>query len=431
MLADGAPLNGAAVLADGSVTLTTSFPAGMHTLTAAYRGDSNADGSSSAPLLLNVQPNPTTTTVSLQGGSLTAFQPVLAAVHTSSLTAPGITPDGATVVAVLNAGAISAQAANAPPVPAGTPIVLGAGTFSILASYTPATPPANFLPSRSAPQAVVIARAPSFLTVSGAPSQPVSQSQAVALAVQASGVPGHAPTGNVDWTVDGTPAGSSAVGADGAATLSMGALSGGTHTFVLTYEGDANYLPASTAPVSIQVIQRDFLVSHDPSISVVAQHHGSMTVKLSSLGDFAGDVQLSCAGLPQFATCSFDKAALNLTAGSSSGATLTLETDQFPGYVARVEEGQGASGSARRLATLAAFSPLALFALFAARRHRAALRLLQLAAALLLTLGSLTLMGCGARTPGFTAPGTYSFQIVAASPNVTHSQSVTLVITSK
>jgi len=178
-------------------------------------------------------------------------------------------------------------------------------------------------------------------------------------------------------------------------------------------------------------IAMDFsLTANPPSITIETQHHATMQLTLTSLGSFAGPVQLGCQGpLPPYVTCELPGSE-TLAAGQTLNFNFTMDTDAVLNFLAEgPPAGRSQQSQALGRMVLAFLLPLALGGL--ARRRKTLRRLLFLA---VLVLGATWLTACGDKWPAHTPPGTYTIPVVgtATLPNgtvISHTLNITLTVT--
>ncbi len=413
-------------------TTTVTFTPGTHTVTATFAGDTTAEPSTSLPLTITVAPYPTTVTLAFTPSPALAYVPILATATVSFATPSAALPG---IVTFTTGGRTLGSAT----VLVGSPnallqLSLPAGTYPITATYTGSNPAAA---SATTTATLVVQKAPVVLAFLPPLPPAIPQSKSATFNASFHDTSTTATlfaTGPIVPTIDGVS--QPALPLATALTYTVSGLTPGTHLIALTYPGDANFLPSTTAVIPLVILNRDFSISGGPTLTVPAQHYRSLPLTLASIGDFAGPVTLACADLPVIATCRFSQstgtqatgtqtlssqATITLAAGSTAPVTLTVETSALPFYM---------SSDSRHLSPLlAAFlAPLLLFV----RRNRTGLRLLTLVLAATLV----TLSGCGGKDPAFTPPGTYTIHVVGqstdalpTSANLLHSQAVTLVVT--
>ncbi len=316
-----------------------------------------------------------------------------------------------------------ASVANIPVPGTGTLVLaLPAGTYPVTLTFTPNAASPSVLPVTPLTQTIDVPRAHPALVVQQ-PSGPLYSGRSVSLSGIVSGVPGHVPTGNLLWTVDGLPV-ATPLDPNGYSTEALPSLTAGTHTIAVAYTGDSNYQPVSATPFTISVLQRDFRLEAESTLTIPAEHHRSTAVTLASLGDFADTVGLSCQGLPQFATCTFSHSAVALTAGSTNSVTLIVDTDQVPRF-----KGAIAAPVKTGLPLAACLLPLPALLWLQRRRRMAPIRGIRLLLLVLTAGAALSFTACSGRNPGFTPPGDYTFQVVGSSNSITHSQAIRLMVT--
>jgi len=139
------------------------------------------------------------------------------------------------------------------------------------------------------------------------------------------------PSGVVYISVDGTVVGNPSIGTSGTASFTVpGGLAVGNHQIQADYApGAGSTYGASSAQPATFVVYSE---SADISISVAstsmnASYTASSTpvaVQIGSVAGLAGNVVLSCAGLPAGLACSFASQSLSLAANGSVNATVQI-----------------------------------------------------------------------------------------------------------
>ncbi len=231
----------------GVTTFTTSsLSAGSHAITAIYKGSANDGPGTSAPIIQVVSLTQTSTTLAaapnpgIAGKPVVLSAKVMVVAGAATVTGTVTFTDGTTVLG------------SAPLDNTGTATlsqVLAPGAHAIVASYGG---DANDNPSTSAalPVNVILATTNVALTSSGSPLLVLSSITFTATVAGNGGIP----TGTVNFSVDGTSAGSGVLDAKGIATFTDAALPVGTHAITASYSGDANNNPSTSSPFS-QVVQ--------------------------------------------------------------------------------------------------------------------------------------------------------------------------------
>ena len=185
----------------------------------------------------------------------------------------------------------------------------------------------------------------------------------------------------------------------------------GVHSIYATYGGDANFSPATSSTLPLNLT--DYNVIMNPqSITLKAGQTGQIVMLIGSVGGFSGTVSFGCTP-PASAemTCAFNPATLQ----GGGATTMTIVTT-----AAKAKPVQQALGGRGGL-SLGAGSALAMLLCFALPRRRRAMPLLLTS---LLALALVPALGCGLGTtttttdPPPTDPGsplgTQSFTITAA-----------------
>jgi hypothetical protein len=233
------------------------------------------------------------------------------------------------------------------------------------------------------------------------------------------------PTGTVTFSDGATALGTVPVSA-GAASYTTNFSSAGNHTITAAYSGDANNAAASGTLT--QTVDAPVTVGSgsggSTSLTVASGQSVTTPVSVSGAAGFSGTLNFSCTGLPTNAACSFSPASVMVSGTAAATTTLTIST------------GATTTASTRDAAPLRAMTVLAcglpllgLLALLPVARGRRLL--LYLGFVLFVSVTSLT--GCGggqsAQSSGAqTAPGSYSFHVVATAGAVTSTANYSLMV---
>jgi sugar lactone lactonase YvrE len=264
------------VNAQGVATITTSLlTVGMHSITAAYAGDSSYNASTSAALPHTIVLGTTGLSLAAPTGTVEAGK---AFSVTVTLTNNGFPPTGALTLRD-GATTIGTQTVAADGTFTFPSVTLNVGTHSLTAFYAGDTDNAS---DTSPLLSVVVALAPTSTSISTSLS-PASVGQNVTFTASVSSASPN-PTGTVNFLDGTTTLGSSALGATGSATLSTSTLTVGSHSISAIYIGDANHATSTSSLLTQQIVQiatASFASSANPSN---AGENIVFTVRISSSG---------------------------------------------------------------------------------------------------------------------------------------------------
>ncbi len=280
--------------------------------------------------------------------------------------------------------------------------ILGTGPQTLTATFSP-TDTVDYTTGTASVKLTVIPGTPTIALTASA--NPVFLTYAVSLTAS---LPSYASseTGTMTFYSGSSPLGTATV-SGGSATLTTTSLAAGAQAITAAYSGDANYGPASSAPIAETV--QDFTLAFANGNGSVTTPPGTQAIYTLVVAPTVGStlpapVTLSASNLPFGMTASFAPAAV---ASGSSAATVTM-TLTLPG--------KAASARLRRPLGRGAF-PVALGLLLlpvAGRLRKARARLIVLfimAAAL-----AAGFTGCGVTT----TPHSFSFTVTATSGSLSH-----------
>jgi MBG domain-containing protein/Big-like domain-containing protein/centrosomal CEP192-like protein/NHL repeat-containing protein len=239
-------------------------------------------------------------------------------------------------------------------------------------------------------------------------------------------------SGSVNFSDGSTLLGTGTLNASGIATFSTTTLAVGSHTITAAFQANTNFT-ASTATLT-QVMTApvgSFTISASPATQYIKGAGATVyQVTLTSVGAFAGQINLACSGLPSDATCSFASNP-TLTAGGTATVAMTVNTTVAD---AKLREPAVRTFTPVDFApvTAAAVFPVELTGLgvfFAGLRRRKKLgpQKMRLLAIVLFSLGIMGLAGCGCPSTTFQ---TYTINITATSASSTAPAQSTSVILS-
>lgn len=274
-------------LVGGTAALTVSdLTVGPHTVSASYGGGPNHLASSATiaagHLVTSIG---TTLTVSVPTG--VSFGQ--GATVTASLVADSGSPTGTVAFTVDGTvqPAVNLVNNSASLVLPG----LAAGPHTVLATFSADTP---FAGSSSAPQTLTIAKAVSTVTLTqGGPYQ-FGQSATVTAEVTA---PGGTPTGQVVFTIDGTPVAPIALVA-GKASLTLPSLPAASHSITASYAETSNILGnAATGTLLVGKATPVIAVESSANPAVFGQAVNYTARVTSTVGAPSGDVEFTVDGV--------------------------------------------------------------------------------------------------------------------------------------
>jgi len=417
---------------------TNQIPGGTTTVTAHYPGNGTLGGSDSAPVSVNVSPEPSTTTYTVLNPNGTPYtggvfgtsvsQNVVVAGRSGfgiptggvSLSSNGV-PQG--IGSLNNTGTLSIGGGAFPQV----------GTYSLTANYLgdasfqpSATPSAiNFTVTKASPTVTVQS---SLSTV--APGAQVSLTAIIATTSQAG-----FPTGNVTFLSGSTTLATMMVGGliqggfqYGTALLVTSGLPTGTDSITVQYTGDSNFTGENSPAITVNVVpQPDFSVSASPSPVTVSSpgQSASTTLTIAGVNGFGGVTTFSCAGLPAKSACVFLPATVTGSGTTMLTVTTTAASGVAPGDRNSFNNWTAKSGAIRALVFSAALFILAMQ--IRRRRWNFAGALIVVA----LLLGTAACGGGGSTPPPVipgTPVGTTTVTVTATSAALTHSTTFTLTV---
>jgi sugar lactone lactonase YvrE len=403
----------------GTASLTIStLSAGVHTLTAAYSGDADNSISVSSSITQKIQQQTVVALTSSANPSLLLNNVTISVAVTNGVPAAptgSVTlVDGSTVV-----GSATLSGSGTANFTLASPAV---GTHVLTATYAGDS---QNLPATSPSLSQVVTLRPttnSFTTTANA----ISFGQTVTLISIVQGSGPNAPTGVVTFTSGSIQLGTATLSSTGIATLTVEPATG-TYSVVASYPGDTLYAASTSSPLGITVgPTTEFAFTMTPaSLSVQSGQHGSLQVDISTASTFKDTLNLGCAGLPTYATCTFSSSQVAVSGGQGATVTVTVDTGNPLGSGSQAMIRTG--GNSAILACMLPGSALFGLLLFRARKHGKRLGGL-LMLLILCGIGSLT--GCGASFQQQATPaGTYHFQIVGSGANTGATASGTVALT--
>ena len=237
-----------------SSTTFTVNTAGTHTLGALYNGDGTYASSASNQVTLTVAKLTTTLTMTPATTTPSAGSSLLVTATINTSGGSTIAPSG-TVTFTLD-GAIAGTGnviATSPATATATFTVPSAGNHTLQATYNGDT---NYAVSTATPVTLNVAKSTPTMVLTPATTSPAAGSN-LQLTAQISppAAGAAAPTGTVNFLVDGTAVGTALVVAatPATATLTIAAPAIGPHSITAVYSGDGNYNTVTSPGVTINV----------------------------------------------------------------------------------------------------------------------------------------------------------------------------------
>ncbi len=449
VIAGAATVTGTVTFTSGTTTLGTAnlntatetaaiqpvLAPGTYQIVATYSGDSNDQGSASAPQALTVNQATTETTVSASPNPALVLQAVT---FTAKVTGNGATPTGTVTfmegTTTLGTATLSGGAASYTDT-AG----LAAGSYQITAVYSG---DADNAASTSSSYALTVGAIPTTTDL-GSTTSSGSNPQVILVATVLNGAAGPKPTGTVTFKSGSTTLGSATLDANGVATLTPNLNAGTNYTITASYSGDPDHSPSTSQPINISGTATGFNLTVTPAaVTMATQQNATVTVTLTSNGSFTDTIGLGCASLPNGVNCHFSSPSVKLPANGTAQAQLTIDTNNpLGGGSTAMNRRSGGSitltpsgGELVRVGPDLAglFLPFGAFFgwLFWRLRRRSA-GFLTMVLALALTAGAMLASGCSGFSMGSAAPGNYTIQVTGTgeNSNVIHYQNVSLTIT--
>ena len=241
----GTAIGNVGLAANGTAAFSTANLAlGQHSITAAYSGDSNDAGATSAAFTQTVQENTTTTLISGTnpsiGGTPVTLTATVAGVSHGNVTGTVTFKNGSTVLgtASLNASGVAAFTTTALPV----------GADSIAAAYGGDTLDAA---SVSAPLTQTVQSAATTTALASSANPSLFGTNVIFTATVSGN--GDTPTGTVTFLDGSSTLAIEAVNSSGVAVYSTAALGAGIHPITASYSGDGDNTKSTSAVLSQQV----------------------------------------------------------------------------------------------------------------------------------------------------------------------------------
>jgi Bacterial Ig-like domain (group 3)/FG-GAP-like repeat len=295
--------------------------------------------------------------------------------------------------------------------------VLSAGTHTLSVTFTPNNS-SGYAPSTPT-VSITVNQAGSATTIA------LSNNNTTLTATVTSLTSGS-PTGNVGFYEGQTLVGTSPL-VGGTASFSTTSAPVGNSIITAEYDGDANFTQSASPATQILGIS-------PTSASLTVSQAGTVTdtIRIAPAAGTVGTIQLSCSGLPQAATCSFQPASITL-GGTNTPTSVVLTIQTGTSTTASLEAPQQNKRGNLPLVFAAIFwIPGGIAAAIKPRKGKGSSRHRQLLLlALLIGLGGMTACsGSSASSSNSSTPkGTSTVQVIAAgSGSLTQTVSLTLSV---
>jgi sugar lactone lactonase YvrE len=243
----GVSIGQAQLNAQGVATFsTTSLAVGTQMITAVYGGNGNYNSSTSAALQHTVVL--ATPSLILTGPGTTVDAGTTFGMI-ATLSSNGVAPSG-TLTLHQGGTTIATQSISADGTFSFANLSLGVGTYQLTAAYSGDTKNAAAV---SAPVTLTVQLTPTVTSLLSSANPSTLGQSLTFTATAAGGTP--TPTGAIEFMDGATVLGSSPVGTNGAATLTITALAFGTHSITATYEGDTDHALSTSNALNEKIVQ--------------------------------------------------------------------------------------------------------------------------------------------------------------------------------
>jgi MBG domain (YGX type)/Bacterial Ig-like domain (group 3)/NHL repeat len=266
------------------------------------------------------------------------------------------------------------------------------------------------------------------VTTSGSPVTAGANVTFTATVTSAAGVA----TGTVNFLDGTTLLGSGTLNSSGVATYSTTSLAQGTHTINAAFQANTNFLASSGSVTQlVNAPVGTFTIAASPATQYIKGAGATVyQVTLTSVGGFAGQINLSCSGLPADASCNFASNP-TLTAGGTSTVAMTVNTTTADAKLINPASPRINPADFAPITAAAVFpvelTGLGVFFAGLRRRKKLGTQKMHLLTVILFSLAILGLTGCGCPSTAFN---NYTVVITGTSVNSSAPAQSTSVILS-
>ena len=227
--------------------------------------------------------------------------------------------------------------------------------------------------------------------------------------------------GSVTFSDGATLLGTAVLNSSGVGTFSTTALGLGSHSITAAFVANNNFNASSATLTQVMTAPTGtFTIAASPATQFITGAGATVfQITLTSVGAFAGQVNLGCSGLPSDAACSFASNP-TLSAGGTATVAMTVTTTVADAQLRKPTPRNFDPGHLAPI-TIAATFPVELTGigvLFAGlrRRRKPGIQKMHLLAIILFSIGILGLAGCACPP---TTYQTYTINITATSVSFT------------
>jgi MBG domain (YGX type)/Bacterial Ig-like domain (group 3)/NHL repeat len=375
-------VNGDTVNVSYSTTAVANSPVGTYPIVPAVTGVSANYALTTANGTLTITQNPSSLVINVNSAARVygAQNPAF------SGTVTGVLP-GDDVVVTYSTSATQSSAA---------------GNYSIGANVS-GTSAANYI-ATIRPGTLAISPAATSTTVATSGS-PASFGASVTFTASVTSSAG-AVTGTVNFLDGATLLGTGTLNSSGAATFTTSTLAAGTHTINAAFQANTNFTTSSGSLAQVvNAPAGTFTIAASPATQFIKGAGATVyQVTLTSVGGFAGQINLACSGLPADASCTFASNP-TLTTGGTATVAMTVNTTTADAKLSNPAIPHFNPADLAPITAAAVFpvelTGLGVFFAGLRRRKKLGTQKMHLLAVILFSLAILGLTGCGCPSTAF------------------------------
>ncbi len=387
-------VNGDTVTTTFASTAVTKSPVGSYPIVPSVSGTALSNYTVNAVNgTLTITQNPSSLVINVNSASRSYGAPNPA----FSGTVTGVVPGDDVVVTYVTAATATSPAGNY----AIGANVSGTSAGNYIATIHPGT------------LAITPAATVTTIATSGSPATFGTNVTFTATVTTASGVV----SGTVNFLDGTTVLGTGTLNSSGVATFSSTTLTVGSHNITAAFQTNTNFTASSAALTQVMTAPAgSFTISASPATQFIKGAGATVyQVTLTSVGAFAGQINLACSGLPADASCTFASNP-TLTAGGTATVAMTVNTTVADARLLKPATRQLAPADFAPITAAAVFpvelTGLGVFFAGLRRRKKLGTQQMRLLAVILFSLGILGLTGCGCPSTAFQ---NYTINVTATS----------------